>query len=34
MKSRELKKILAGVSIAGLITGLPLMGSTALGGSG
>ncbi len=34
MKTRELKKILAGVGIAGLITGLPLMGSTSFGSSG
>lgn len=34
MNTKELKKILAGVGIAGLVTGLPLMGSTALGASG
>lgn len=34
MDTKELKKLLAGVGIAGLLTGLPLTTGVALGGSG
>ncbi len=34
MDSKELKKILAGVGIAGLLGGMPLNGGVAFGGSG
>ncbi len=34
MEKKELKKLLAGVGIAGLLTGIPLAGGVAIGGSG
>ena len=34
MNTKDLKKMLAGVGIAGLLTGLPLSSGTAIGGSG
>jgi len=34
MDTKDLKKLLAGVGIAGLLTGLPLTSGTAIGGSG
>ncbi len=34
MDNKELKKLLAGVGIAGLLTGVPLGGGVAFGGSG
>jgi radical SAM modification target selenobiotic family peptide len=34
MDAKEMKKILAGVGIAGLLGGVPLAGGVAFGGSG
>lgn len=34
MNTKDLKKLLAGVGITGLLTGLPLTSGTAIGGSG
>jgi radical SAM modification target selenobiotic family peptide len=34
MNTKDLKKMLAGVGIASLLTGLPLTSGTAIGGSG
>ena len=34
MNTKDLKKLLAGVGIASLLTGLPLTSGTAIGGSG
>lgn len=34
MDGKDLKKLLAGVGIAGLLTGLPINGGVAFGGSG
>jgi radical SAM modification target selenobiotic family peptide len=34
MDAKEMKKILAGVGIAGLLSGLPTGGGIAFGGSG
>ncbi len=34
MDKKELKNMLAGVGIAGLLVGIPLTGGVAIGGSG
>lgn len=34
MDKKELKKLLTGVGIAGLLAGIPLTGGVAIGGSG
>ena len=34
MDKKELKKLLTGVGIAGLLVGIPLTGGVAIGGSG
>jgi radical SAM modification target selenobiotic family peptide len=34
MDKKEIKKILAGIGLAGLLSGLPMGGGVAFGGSG